>query len=129
MADERLEELLRLTLERTKSQRLNWEAVGQEGIAFAVRLQAANLVVDSVDEDGAPPYRLAVFRLAEEGGDLLAQIEQESPPGSRGGDYDHSELETLYALARNKAMNVGPVLESVIADLKRLDAPESPLIA
>jgi hypothetical protein len=121
MTDEKLDQILALTVERSKNHELDWKVFDDEGLTFATELATATIVVDSLDQDGAPPYRLIVLRPGERG-EWLASLEQGAHRDPGGPAYDRPELELLYALARSKALKVEPVLDSLLEELRTGEA-------
>ncbi len=115
MTHEKLFAILDLVVQKTRAGKAEWE-VGPDGISFLLPLPSATIVVDSLDDDGARPYRLAVL----DPGDhptVLVSLEQDYSPDV--GEWSHPELELLYQSARDRALAIEPLLDEVIRDLRR----------
>jgi hypothetical protein len=107
--------ILRAAIRETTEGRLTWEADPEVTDTFLAPLDGAILRVDSVDGDGFRPYRLAVARSDE------AQVPLESLNQRTGSEpwdpYSQPELEDLWYAARRVALDIEPVLDSVLTQL------------
>lgn len=107
-----LDEVVALTQEGKAA----WEQVAED--TFVLGLGAGFIVVDSLDGDGLAPYRFFVSDARPPDGNFLEGLIQ-----TRGIDEDDSDglesaLNILYAMARRVALNIDPVLDRLLNEVK-----------
>jgi hypothetical protein len=108
----RLIALVRSLASATEGGALKWEETDRKSAFLLTRPQGTALI-ESVDDDGAHPYRLL---LLDPEGTVIETLEEDRhsvEPWDR-------ELENLYRLARVSAKNIDRAIDAWIDDLKKL---------
>lgn len=121
MLQEKLEALQERTHALAEDGKLTFETVPDDPLAYITVLASGSILVDAVDNDGAPPYRLSVVRNDSDGLEVLASISQEY---DANGLWSYPLLARLYELARADALGVTPVIDGLLSELGALE--ESP---
>jgi hypothetical protein len=110
----RLEKLLLLLVEKTQAGSADWK-VSPHPYTYDLERSSGTVRLDTVDDDGARPYRLAVLRSADSDEVLdfiVQQWDQEE------GEYTWPQLGHLYELARGHALKIDSVLDGLLEDLQ-----------
>lgn len=121
MSDElhhhRINNLVSGLIKRTESsdeqQHLQWEAV--EGDAYELSLSRSSIRIESLDEDGRPPFR---FSIMDEHGYIV-----ESITSTRDSRWDEFDLRALYSAASRNHRRVDARLTELFEELKIPDPP------
>lgn len=107
--------ILQAAIRQTAEGRLGWEPDADDPSVFMTSLEDALLTIDSVDGDGLKPYRLSVIRDDDQRTvlDFIAQTTGADP----WSPYSFPEMEDLWFAARRIALDIEPVLDSVLTQL------------
>jgi hypothetical protein len=123
-SEKRLAEVLRELIKLTRDDKIAWTE-GDSSYSFTFATPVATIFLESVDKDGAAPYRLTL--LNPDG------VQLESLDLNRNSEFwDEDEgrvwddLETLYDLARRQALDIDNTLDSLMAELKERETDEPP---
>ena len=113
MASQKMVELLHLCLASTERGNLDWMQVG--GDAFEIRQAAGLIRVDSEDGDGLRPFR---FLALDSEGRTLDVLTQYNDDDGQAAEAWVEAITALYEAARRGALNIDPLLDNLIAELK-----------
>jgi hypothetical protein len=122
---ERLTHLSSQLRARTDSGHLKWLDIGG-GAGFELKTPSASIVIETIDKDNAPPYRLSIRN--EEGTEVEA-LEQEWYPdedGTRTSAWWNRELTNLFETARRSAYDIDSLLDVVFDELNIPREPPPP---
>ena len=111
----RLVTLAKELLDRTKKGLASWEPADPDGSAFFLTTTRAQIVIESMEHDGEPSFRLALLSHEDTEVDSIEQFTREGDDFIRN---DWSELLVqLFAAARRNALKVDEVVNSVFDEL------------
>jgi hypothetical protein len=86
--------------------------------SFLLALPSASARIRSVDGDGLEPYELTII---DDNGVSIESLrsEWEGEPFRSESEYWNETLSDLYETARTKALNIGSVIDNLLADLEK----------
>lgn len=108
-------QLLQTLLSKTDGGSVAWKEARQA--AYAWTGPHGTVIISSRDDDGAAPF---VVTIQDREGNVVESVE--SHGDNTPGEFD-SLLENLYETARRNALNIDPLVRSMISDLSLDDLP------
>jgi hypothetical protein len=109
MASEKIDRLIVRLRQVTEASRITWEA-GSRADQLIWSSPNGSVVLESVDGDGLPPYRINVL-------DAEGRTTDAVQEGGQG------RLADLYDRARRLAFNLDATVDGLLAELDRRDPP------
>jgi hypothetical protein len=113
----KMEQLLALVLRQTQAGKVRWEPT-ENAYAYALPRGGVAVVVESVDSDGYRPYQFSLVN-PDDYTYRLEVLEQYYDDDS--DTWVYPELEELYEMARRQALNIEPLMDTLISELLGLD--------
>jgi hypothetical protein len=114
-ARNRLIALARGLVERTVSGQIEWREVVPAN-AFQLDIPSGAIVIETVDSDESPPYRMTIHNPEGQEVDALEQEWEAYEGESYPADWNVT-LADLFEAARRNALDIDSVLNGIIQDL------------
>lgn len=108
-----LQEILEMLLRKTRAGSIKWSESDREDLV-RYQLGTSTVLLSSIDEDGARPYRLDI---ANQNGRIVATARGDRRSGARDAEIRRL-LDELYPLAIRSSLQVEQTLSSVLNLLK-----------
>jgi hypothetical protein len=113
----RFRDLARILISRTEAGTLSWATTDIQ-TSYALVTPSGSVLMDSIDNDGAAPYAMAITN--PDG--LVIDRVRSAPDEESWGELDDLICH-LYELARRSALNIDDVYRGILGDLGVPDEP------
>jgi hypothetical protein len=119
--EQKLQALAQQLTQRTREGGVQWTAEGDTW--FQLSLPSGAVSIHSQTADGTAPYQLSVYNDNGARVEALTSVWDQGNWGAEEKPWN-AVLEELYGVARNSALNIDSVLDSILKDVEHPPADD-----